>query len=173
MKKPLILLLSIIISLVCFVVLLYTFKNVSDFIVSKYDWNYIEPSAKDSTYTDLLMDTLQRPKAVQLSNELFQFYTISDSIKTILEAELDLSLKTEIIVNKQLAAQVKNELQRFDEDSIINCPKCLDSIYYNTNNWNHYFLNHNEKEIEEFINHYINKVEKAEHQKLKEILNSF
>lgn len=170
MKKPSILILSILISSIVFFVLLQVFLGVKDYITQRYQPEYITPSPKDSLYMDLLQNSSTRPQAVEIAEAVQGFYFITDSVKTILEAKIDPTLISDIIINKGIAQKIKEELWELDTSTIIRCnPPCLDSIYKDDEIWLAIFENDSPNEIREFVQDKINQVVVAEKEALLRI----
>ncbi len=168
MKKPGILIFSILVSILFFVLLSKVFMGVSEYLAHKYKPEYITPTSKDSSYMTLLKDTLKRKPAMDLSNELRQFYILSDSIQTILNAEISPDLISGIILDKGMAQEYHSELKRFDDTGIIACPSgCLDSSYLQLENWDEFIRQSSPSEIGDFIEKKISEIEEAELAQLK------
>ncbi len=169
MKKPYILFISILISVSFFLLLARIFMGVSTYLADKYKPNYITPTAKDSTYMELLMDQSKRQTAMNLSRELHTFYNLTDSIKTILDAEISPELISSILLEKGMADTLRMELLRFDQDSIITCvPPCMDIRFLEKKNWDSFFQETAPREIRSYIEQKIEAIEEAEHRKLLE-----
>lgn len=170
MKKPYILISSILISSIVFFVLLQVFLGVKEYIVQQYQPNYITPSPKDSLYMELLQNPSTRPYAIEVGKTVQDFYFITDSIKTILDAKIDPRLISDIIISKGIAQEIKNGLLKLDSSEIILCkPSCLDSIYKNDETWLKVFEENDPKEIRTFVQEKIDKVVLAEKEALLKI----
>ncbi len=168
-RKAKIFFISTILSLSLFLILMFAMRNVSHLIYNSNQWRYITPSSTDTLYTILLQDTFKREKVVNFNNKLQSFYSITDSLKTILDVELSQDLVIDIIVNKGMAKEVYVQLIELEKNQIILCDSlCFSVQYENIEKWNQYFFRHSKKEIHHFIDGYIKKVKEAEKRKLRE-----
>lgn len=170
MKKPHIIIVSILAPLLVFIMLLYIFKGVTNYIVKQFETEYITPSPKDSLYMKLLNIPTTRDDAMLVSKEVEEFYFMTDSIKTLLDAEIAPELISEIIIDKGLAMKTKTLLIRLDSSQFIDCnPICLDSIYKDDEKWLDVFRSINPKEIRAFLQEKIDVVVQAEQKALEKI----
>lgn len=152
MKKPYILIVSIIACILVFFVLLSVFKGVKSYIVSQYQPEYITPSPKDSLYMKLLNNPETREAAMNVSREVQDFYFLTDSMKTIIEAKISPELINDIIINKGLAQEMKTQLYRLDTSAVIACiPACLDASEMDNMDWQKLFEGRQPAEIRTFI----------------------
>ncbi len=168
LRKPHILIISVIVSFIFFIALSYFFTGISNYISGKLQPNYITPTQKDSAYMDLLMNPIKRDTVMDLSNALRPFYIVSDSMKTILDAEISPQLISEILIEKGLALELRNELKKMDDQDIIQCPNCLEDTFHQESKWIEYIQSTPPKEVKSYIDQKIILVEKAEHQRLME-----
>ncbi len=163
MKKPYILILSISIAIILFFALLTVFKGVTDYIVGRYQPEYITPSPKDSLYMKFLNHPDKRDKAILIAKEVESFYFLTDSVKTILDANISQDLISEIIINKGLAEGIRQELLRLDSSQLISCiPQCLESQYRNRTQWDSTFIVSSPENSRVFLQEKINLVVEAE-----------
>ena len=152
MKKPYILIISIVASILVFFVLLSVFKGVKSYIVNQYKPEYITASPKDSLYMKLLNNLETREEAMNVSREVQGFYFLTDSMKTILEAKISPELISDIIINKGLAQEMKTHLYHLDTSNIISCiPSCLDASEADDSAWQKLFEEKQPKEIRAFV----------------------
>ncbi|MGK0387301.1 MAG: hypothetical protein ACI94Y_000025 [Maribacter sp.] len=170
MKKPYIIAVSILAPLLVFVMLLYVFKGVKNYIVNQFNTEYITPSPKDSLYMKLLNIPANRQDAMNVSKEVEEFYFITDSMKTILDAKISSELIAEIIVDKGLAIKTRDLLLQLDTSALIDCqPACLEAIYKNEEEWISVFNTKQPKEIRAFLQQKIDLIVKAEQKALEKI----
>lgn len=170
MKKPSILIISIIISVITFFVLLQVFLGVKDYIVNQYNPEYITTSPKDSLYMELLQNPNTQTQAVQIAQTVQGFYFTTDSLKTLLDAKISPDLISEIIINKGLASQVRKQLLALDSSNIIICQnQCLDAAFLDEKKWLEAFQEKEPLEIRNFIQEKINLVVEAEKAALQKI----
>jgi hypothetical protein len=170
MKKPHIIIVSVLAPLLVFVMLLYVFKGVKNYIVNQFNTEYITPSPKDSLYMKLLNIPVNRQEAMNISKEVEEFYFITDSMKTILDAKISRELIAEIIIDKGLVMKTKELLLRLDTSTLIHCqPTCLESIYKDDDEWLNVFQTKEPKEIRAFLQQKIDLVVHAEQKALEEV----
>lgn len=170
MKKPYIITISILAPLLVFMMLLYVFTGVKNYIVNQFKTEYISPSPKDSLYMKFLNIPATRQEAMNVSKEVEEFYFVTDSIKTILDAKIAPELISEIIVDKGLAIKIKTLLMELDSSVLIQCePICLDAIYKDDEEWLDVFRSIKPKEIRAFLQEKIDMVVEAEKRALEKI----
>jgi len=170
MKKPYILVVSIVASIFIFFVLLSVFKGVKNYIVNQYQPEYITPSPKDSLYMKLLNNSETRESAMNISREVQDFYFLTDSVKTILEAKISAELISDIIINKGLAQEMKTHLYRLDTSGMVSCiPSCLAASEIEDVDWLKLFEGRESKEIRTFVQGKIDLVVEGEKNALLEV----
>ena len=170
MKKPYIIAISIFTPLLVFVMLLYVFKGVKNYIVNQFSTEYITPSPKDSLYMKLLNTPADRQEAMNISKEVEEFYFITDSIKTILDAKISKEFIAEIIIDKGLAMKTRALLFQLDSSALIQCqPVCLEAIYKDEKEWISIFNTKEPKEVRAFLQQKIDMIVEAEQRALEKI----
>jgi hypothetical protein len=173
MRKSVILFIAVAVSLLLFTLLAKVFKGVSYALVDRIcEEDYLRPSSKDSAYMQLLQDTLYRPAAMSLSNELRPFYITADSIRHILRTDLSGELAADIIVSMDYAHLLRQELLRLQTDSIIFCPSdCLPpSLHHSREAWEQHFTSPDKKAVSTFVESQIACVELGELAALRRML---
>jgi hypothetical protein len=172
MRKSVILFISVAVSLLLFILLAKVFKGVSYVLVDRiYEEDYLRPSPKDSAYMQLLQDTLLRPSAMEVSNQLRPFYITADSIRHILRADLSGELASKIIVGMDYAHLLREELLRLQADSVVFCPPgCLAPDLQNRETWEQHFISSDKEAISTFMETQIECVEQGELAALRRML---
>ncbi len=162
MQKIKILIASICITLFSFIVIAYLVFGVSGFIQKKLPQDYLIPSAQDSTYTDLLYDSLARPQTMQIFESTSDFYVLTDSIQEILKVDLPDKMVASLLVNEGLAEEVRTQLVSLEEKGFPCVPSCLDEIVLDASKWKTQFQMKSKTEIKSLLQDYKQKVQVAE-----------
>ncbi|MGB1216467.1 MAG: hypothetical protein ACPG5P_01250 [Saprospiraceae bacterium] len=167
MQKIKILIASICITLFSFIIIAYLVFGASGFIKSKLPQDYLIPSAQDSTYTDLLYDSLARPQTMRIFDSTSDFYVLTDSIQEILNVDLSDEMVSSILVNQGLAEELRTQLISLEKDGFPCTPTCLDETVLDAFKWKTKFQGMSKTEIKSFIENYNQKIQVAEANALK------